>query len=288
MAKIAKKSSRSSTTLTPLTSSKEEIQKAFAAKEDENINFYKFPAGVYGHKDLQKGLYMLLRSMAKANYSATIGGVSSTSPECGTKLLTLLNDTISPESKATKDQAKEAYTQHKDTFANSTNFVPWWTTLLLLQTTKATLGIEPSTRVDTLEDACDTIEQKCGHESRWVFEVCRWRLKSDGEKAEKARKGGRQMTDEDMVASFENHMRLSSSAAIFLPRRGPTLSTLSPTTARGASKTKEPSSTTTPKLPAATRSARRVEILAAVEETPRTAAAATPVDPRTTSSKIAP
>ena len=106
------------------------------------------PAGVYGHKDLQKGLYMLLRSMAKANYSATIGGVSSTSPECGTKLLTLLNDTISPESKATKDQAKEAYTQHKDTFTNSTNFVPWWTTLLLLQTTKATLGIEPSTRVD--------------------------------------------------------------------------------------------------------------------------------------------
>merc|ERR1711998_277830 len=94
-------------------------------------------------EEIQKGLYMLLRSMAKANYSATIGGVSSTSPECGTKLLTLLNDTISPESKATKDQAKEAYTQHKDTFTNSTNFVPWWTTLLLLQTTKATLGIEP-------------------------------------------------------------------------------------------------------------------------------------------------
>ena len=53
-----------------------------------------------------------------------------------------------------------------------------------------------------------TIEQKYGHESRWGFEVCRWRLKSDGEKAEKARKGGREMTDEDMVASFENHMRL--------------------------------------------------------------------------------
>ena len=35
----------------------------------------------------------------------------------------------------------------------------------------------------------DTIEHKCGHESRWGFEVCRWRLKSDGERAEKARKG---------------------------------------------------------------------------------------------------
>ena len=57
----------------------EEIEKQFASKEDENINFYKIPAGVYGHKDLQKGLYMLLRSMAKANYSATIGGVSSSS-----------------------------------------------------------------------------------------------------------------------------------------------------------------------------------------------------------------
>ena len=191
----------------PEAGDKDEIKKAFEGASDNNINFYKIPAGVYGHKDLQKGLYMLLRSMAKANYSATISGVSSTSPDCGTKLLTLLNDTISPESKATKDQAKEAYTTHKDTFTNSTNFVPWWTTLLLLKTTKATLGITPSTRTDALEDACDTIEHKCGHESRWGFEVCRWRLKSDGERAEKARKG-RDMTDEDMVTSFENHMRL--------------------------------------------------------------------------------
>ena len=202
----------SETTQTPVKKApnagdEEEIAKQFAVKADESINFYKIPAGVYGQKDLQKGLYMLLRSMAKANYSATISGVSSTSPDCGTKLLTLLNDTISPESKATKDQAKEAYTTHKDTFTNNTNFVPWWTTLLLLQTTKATLGITPSTRTDALEDACDTIEHKCGHESRWGFEVCRWRLKSDGERAEKARKG-RDMTDEDMVASFENHMRL--------------------------------------------------------------------------------
>ena len=189
----------------PEAGDEDEVRKAFEGASDSNVNFYKIPAGVYGHKDLQKGLYMLLRSMAKANYSATISGVSSTSAECGTKLLALLNDTISPESKATKDQAKEAYTTHKDTFTNSTNFVPWWTMLLLLQTTKATLGITPSTRHDALEDACDTIEQKCGHDSRWGFEVCRWRLKSEGEKA---RKGGREMTDEDMVASFDNHMRL--------------------------------------------------------------------------------
>ena len=63
----------------PKPGDEEEIEKQFVSKEDENINFYKIPAGVYGHKDLQKGLYMLLRSMAKANYSATIGGVSSTS-----------------------------------------------------------------------------------------------------------------------------------------------------------------------------------------------------------------
>ena len=179
----------------------EEIEKAFEGGEGGAINFQKIPAGVYGHNDLQKGLYILLRSMGKENYAATVSGVSSTSADCGTKLLTLLNDTISPKSKATEDQAKEAYTTHKDTFTNNTNFVPWWTTLLLLQATKATLGIKESARINALEDACDTIEQKCGHDSRWGFEICRWRLKSEGEKA----KGND--SDEKVVASFDNHMR---------------------------------------------------------------------------------
>jgi len=179
----------------------EEIEKAFEGGEGGAINFQKIPAGVYGHNDLQKGLYILLRSMGKENYAATVSGVSSTSADCGTKLLTLLNDTISPKSKATEDQAKEAYTTHRDTFTNNTNFVPWWTTLLLLQATKATLGIKESARINALEDACDTIEQKCGHDSRWGFEICRWRLKSEGEKA----KGND--SDEKVVASFDNHMR---------------------------------------------------------------------------------
>ena len=75
----------------PEAGDEDEVRKAFEGASDSNVNFYKIPAGVYGHKDLQKGLYMLLRSMAKANYSATISGVSSTSAECGTKLLALLN-----------------------------------------------------------------------------------------------------------------------------------------------------------------------------------------------------
>ena len=82
----------------PEAGNEDEVRKQFEGASDSNVNFVKIPAGVYGHKDLQKGLYMLLRSMAKANYSATISGVSSTSAECGTKLLALLNDTISPES----------------------------------------------------------------------------------------------------------------------------------------------------------------------------------------------
>ena len=178
-----------------------EIEKAFDGGEGGAITFQKIPTGVYGHNDLQKGLHILLRAMGKENYAATISGVSSTSADCGTKLLTLLNDTISPKSKATEDQAKEAYTTHKDTFTNNTNFVPWWTTLLLLQATKATLGIKDSTRIKALEDACDTIEQKCGHDSRWGFEICRWRLKSEGEKA----KG--KTSDDQVVTSFDNHMR---------------------------------------------------------------------------------
>merc|ERR1712025_952174 len=35
-----------------------------------------------------------------------------------------------------------------------------------------------TSRIKALEDACDTIEQKCGHDSRWGFEICTWRLKS--------------------------------------------------------------------------------------------------------------
>ena len=50
----------------------EAIEKAFAGKEDEKISFDKLPSGVYGNKDLQKGLYNLLVSMGQTNYSATI------------------------------------------------------------------------------------------------------------------------------------------------------------------------------------------------------------------------
>jgi len=66
----------------PEAGNEDEVRKQFEGASDSNVNFVKIPAGVYGHKDLQKGLYMLLRSMAKADYSATISGVSSTSAEC--------------------------------------------------------------------------------------------------------------------------------------------------------------------------------------------------------------
>jgi hypothetical protein len=72
--------------------------------------------------------------MGKANYSATRSLVSITNETCGTDLLKRVNDTISPKSGDTTKQAKEKYTTHKDSFHDDTNFVTWWTTLLLLQT----------------------------------------------------------------------------------------------------------------------------------------------------------
>jgi hypothetical protein len=56
---------------------KQEIAKAFQGGKGGNISFQKFPTGVYGHNDLQKGLYILLGSSA-------ISGASSTSANCTT------------------------------------------------------------------------------------------------------------------------------------------------------------------------------------------------------------
>ena len=181
----------------------EEIEAAFEGKEGvdtitDTISFHKLPSGVYGHKDLQKGLYNLLTSMGQTNYSATVSAVEPNATNCGTKLLTLLNDTISPQSSETNKQAKNAYIDHRDTFTNNTNFVSWWTTLLLLQATKATLGITDSTRVAAMEDACDTMEEKSGVESRWSMEIIQWRIKS----------AAKQEEGEARVSSFEHHMRV--------------------------------------------------------------------------------
>ena len=53
------------------------IEKALERLEvPEKISFDKLPSGVYGNKDLQKGLYNLLVSMGQTNYSATISGVA--------------------------------------------------------------------------------------------------------------------------------------------------------------------------------------------------------------------
>ena len=49
---------------------KQEIAKAFQGGKGGNISFQKFPTGVYGHNDLQKGLYILLRSMGIGAASA--------------------------------------------------------------------------------------------------------------------------------------------------------------------------------------------------------------------------
>ena len=177
---------------------KDAIEKQFAAKEDEKISFDKLPSGVYGHKDLQKGLYNLLVSMGQTNYSATISGVAPNTPDCGTKLLSLLNDTISPKCNDTNKLAKDTYNKHKDSFTNNTNFVPWWTTLLLLQATKATLGIKDSTRVAAMEEACETMDQNTGVESRWSLEIIQWKITSAAKKE----------SDEERVSSFEHHMRV--------------------------------------------------------------------------------
>jgi hypothetical protein len=71
--------------------------------------------------------------LGKANYCATTNLVHITSETCGTDLFKSLNDTISPKSGDTTKQTKNKYT-HKDSFHDDTNFVTWWTTLLLLQT----------------------------------------------------------------------------------------------------------------------------------------------------------
>lgn len=181
----------------------DEEEIAFADTEGFNtitdtISFHKLPSGAYGHKDLQKGLYNLLMSMGQTNYSATVSAVEPNATDCGTKLLTLLNDTISPQSSETNKQAKNAYIDHRDTFTNNTNFVSWWTTLLLLQATKATLGITDSTRVAAMDDACDTMEEKSGVESRWSIEIIQWRIKS----------AAKQEEGEARVSSFEHHMRV--------------------------------------------------------------------------------
>ena len=163
--------------------------------EDADVKFHKLPAGVYGLKDLQKGLFTLLKTMGKANYSTTIGGVSPTSPTCGTDLLKSINNEITPKSSVTDKQAKIKYTTHKESFTDSTNFVTWWTTLLLLQTVKRNLGIKDSSRKDALEDACSTMEEKTGPSSRWSMEIMTWRMRAATEKI--AKTGCR--TDEEEV-----------------------------------------------------------------------------------------
>jgi hypothetical protein len=57
------------------------------------------------------------------------------------------------------------YTTHTDSLHDDTDFVTWWTTLLL-QTTKASLGIKEATHMDALDDACEIIEEKTGCSSR--------------------------------------------------------------------------------------------------------------------------
>ena len=98
----------------------------------EPISFVKIPPGVYGEKDLQLALYKLLCTMGSANYSTVTCGILPTTPTCGTDLLRVLNNIITPASTDTNKKAKKQYIDHKDSFTDTTNFVPWWTTLLLL------------------------------------------------------------------------------------------------------------------------------------------------------------
>jgi hypothetical protein len=151
--------------------------------------------------------------MGKANYLATTSLVSITSETCGTDLLKRLSNTISPKSVDTTKQAKNKYTTHKDSFHDDTDFVTRWTTLLLLQTTKASLGIKEATHMDALDNTCEIIEEKTGCSSRWSMEIMAWKMKC---------KSGAQPCDladpDDIdavnaanavkITSFEYHMRL--------------------------------------------------------------------------------
>lgn len=181
----------------------------------ETINFIKLPPGLHGLKALQLALHELLCTMGKANYSATTSLVSITSETCGTDLLKRLNDTISPKSGDTTKQAKNKYTTHKDSFHDDTDFVAWWTTLLLLQTTKASLGIREATHMDALDDACEIIEEKTGCSSRWSMEIMAWKMKcksgaqsGDLADSDDMDVNARNAANAVKITSFEYHMRL--------------------------------------------------------------------------------
>jgi hypothetical protein len=86
-----------------------------AVLQIETINFMKLPPGLQGLKALQLALHELLGTIGKANYFTTTSFVSITSKTCGTDLLKRLNDTISPRSGDTTNQAKNnKYITHKD------------------------------------------------------------------------------------------------------------------------------------------------------------------------------
>ena len=112
--------------------------------------------------------------MGKANYSATTSLVSITSETCGTDLLKKAQrhdlSQVRRHHQTRKEQVHHAQV-NKDSFHDDTDFVAWWTTLLLLQTTKASLGIREATHMDALDDACEIIEEKTGCSSRWSMEI---------------------------------------------------------------------------------------------------------------------
>ena len=117
----------------PSESTPDAVRKNFRARIARTaIKYSKAPSGVYGMQELQMALYELLCTMAAPNYSSTVGGVSPTSPTCGTDLLRLLNAAISPTGSVTNKNAKRAYDTHKDSFTDKTNFMTWWPMLLIL------------------------------------------------------------------------------------------------------------------------------------------------------------
>ena len=185
----------------PSESTPDAVRKFRARVARTAIKYSKAPSGVYGMQELQMALYELLCTMAAPNYSSTVGGVSPTSPTCGTDLLRLLNAAISPTGSVTNKNAKRAYDTHKDSFTDKTNFMTWWPMLLILQATKLNLGISNSTRIDAVHDACETIESNTGTHKRWGLEVMSWKM------SYAAKRVSKEMSDEDEVQSFEHHMR---------------------------------------------------------------------------------
>ena len=102
---------------------------------------------------------------------------------------------------------------NKDSFHDDTDFVAWWTTLLLLQITKASLGIRAATHMDALDDACEIIEEKTRCSSRWSMENMAWKTKDPVDTDDEDDRETQSATTSQEWLELEKHARNRTVAA---------------------------------------------------------------------------